>query len=237
MARGAGKVATLPDIVRDLDKAATLEQLGERLVELTRPLGVQGVVVRLLPKGVGASPSRGDAESARPPYGLEMSGGLDCDALARLQQPMILCCCRDPARRRAAQITAIGDPLPALEAAPRAPCVNFPVLAVGEKLYGVSFCGDDLLLDPSALATLSFLARYAFLRIFQPHSPAHPKLTDRQREILQWAAEGKTDKEIAAILNVSEHTIDKYMRQCRESLAAPNRTAAIVRALRLGLIA
>ena len=82
------------------------------------------------------------------------------------------------------------------------------------------------------------LAHYAFMRMTMILSanPIQP-LTDRQIEVLSWAAEGKTDQEIAMILGLSDHTIDKYMRQVREALGAVNRTAAIVVAMRRGLIA
>jgi DNA-binding CsgD family transcriptional regulator len=35
---------------------------------------------------------------------------------------------------------------------------------------------------------------------------------------------------------LSSHTIDKYMRQIKDALGAANRTAAIVAAIRCGLI-
>ena len=37
-------------------------------------------------------------------------------------------------------------------------------------------------------------------------------LSAREREALQWAAEGKNDWEIGAVMNISEHGADKHMR-------------------------
>jgi LuxR family transcriptional regulator, quorum-sensing system regulator BjaR1 len=54
--------------------------------------------------------------------------------------------------------------------------------------------------------------------------------------VLRWVANGKTDWEISVILNISEHTVDKYMRAIKEKLGANNRVNAIARAMRLGLI-
>lgn len=61
--------------------------------------------------------------------------------------------------------------------------------------------------------------------------------SDRQRAVLRWVANGKTDWEIRyVIVNISEHTVDKYMRAIKEKLGANSRVDAIARAMRLGLI-
>jgi DNA-binding NarL/FixJ family response regulator len=61
-------------------------------------------------------------------------------------------------------------------------------------------------------------------------------LTPRQREILQLIAEGRTTKEIAAILNVSLNTVDTHRTQLMERLDI-HEVAGLVRyAIRIGLI-
>jgi LuxR family quorum sensing-dependent transcriptional regulator len=62
-------------------------------------------------------------------------------------------------------------------------------------------------------------------------------LSKREQEVLQWAAEGKSEWEIGLILGLSEHTADKCIRSARMKLHARNRTHAVAQALRLGLIA
>ena len=62
-------------------------------------------------------------------------------------------------------------------------------------------------------------------------------LSAREVQVLQWAAEGKTEWEIGAILGLSEHTAEKFIRSARAKLRAANRTHAVARALKLGLIA
>jgi DNA-binding CsgD family transcriptional regulator len=106
------------------------------------------------------------------------------------------------------------------------------------KRKGVIFFGSEIREDESTGQHLAMIADYAFTRMttILGLSPIQP-LTGRQIEVLSWAAEGKTDQEIAMILGLSDHTIDKYMRQIREALCAVNRTAAIVIAMRRGLIA
>ncbi len=62
------------------------------------------------------------------------------------------------------------------------------------------------------------------------------RLTEREREILLWAAEGKSDSVIAEILGVSHSTIRFHMNKIFKKLDANERTLATVKAIRHGLI-
>jgi DNA-binding NarL/FixJ family response regulator len=61
-------------------------------------------------------------------------------------------------------------------------------------------------------------------------------LTPRQREILQLIAEGKTTKEIAAILNVSPKTVDAHRTQLMDRLNIHDVASLVRYAIRVGLI-
>lgn len=62
------------------------------------------------------------------------------------------------------------------------------------------------------------------------------RLSDREREVLQLVAEGKSSKEIAHILGVSVNTVESHRKHIMEKLDLHN-TAAIVRfAVRKGLV-
>ena len=61
-------------------------------------------------------------------------------------------------------------------------------------------------------------------------------LTDRERQVLAWAARGKTSSETADILTLSGETVETYIRSAIGKLAAVNKTQATVKALILGLI-
>jgi DNA-binding CsgD family transcriptional regulator len=61
-------------------------------------------------------------------------------------------------------------------------------------------------------------------------------LTPREHEVLLWAAGGKTDGEIATILNLSEDTVDYNFRNIFKKLNANSRTLATSKALSYGLI-
>jgi DNA-binding NarL/FixJ family response regulator len=62
----------------------------------------------------------------------------------------------------------------------------------------------------------------------QPVEDSLSLLTDREREVLQLIAEGKTNKEIATLLSVSINTIETHRKHVMEKLDLHN-TADIVR--------
>lgn len=61
-------------------------------------------------------------------------------------------------------------------------------------------------------------------------------ISQRENEVLQWIAEGKTSAEIATIMTLSEHTVNHYAMLAVQKLECVNRTQAVVRSMRLGLI-
>lgn len=63
------------------------------------------------------------------------------------------------------------------------------------------------------------------------------ELTDRERECLRWAADGKTAWEIGQILCISERTAVFHLNNCTAKLGAVNKTQAIARAVALSLFA
>jgi DNA-binding CsgD family transcriptional regulator len=65
---------------------------------------------------------------------------------------------------------------------------------------------------------------------------AIPNLTKRELEILKWTAAGKTAGEIAQILNISSWTVTYYMRSILSKFQVPNKHAAVLIAMSLGII-
>lgn len=55
-------------------------------------------------------------------------------------------------------------------------------------------------------------------------------LTHRETEVLAWVAKGKTDAEVAAILDARPRTIGKHLERIYQKLGVENRTAAAARA-------
>lgn len=64
----------------------------------------------------------------------------------------------------------------------------------------------------------------------------HTPLTRREVECLRWAAFGKTDSEIADILEIARWTVVTYLQNAKVKLGCPNRTAAVATALVMGII-
>lgn len=58
-------------------------------------------------------------------------------------------------------------------------------------------------------------------------------LTRRQREIMDWIAEGKTSAEVAIILEISPRTVEKHLEAVFQRLGVENRIAAVRRYLDL----
>jgi DNA-binding CsgD family transcriptional regulator len=61
-----------------------------------------------------------------------------------------------------------------------------------------------------------------------PHGvPATHILTDRQREIMGWIAEGKTSAETGIILGISPRTVEKHLEAIFQRMGVENRIAAV----------
>ena len=71
-----------------------------------------------------------------------------------------------------------------------------------------------------------------------PENGTQPRtiLTPRQREILTLAADGLTNAQIGARLNLSQSTIDHLIPSIATALDATTRTHAVATALRTGVI-
>ncbi len=61
-------------------------------------------------------------------------------------------------------------------------------------------------------------------------------LTSREREVLQMIAEGKTNKDIATILNLSEYTVDAHRGRIMEKLNLHSATDLVRFAVRAGMV-
>lgn len=64
----------------------------------------------------------------------------------------------------------------------------------------------------------------------------HPRLTDREIEILKLVAEGKSNQEIADLLCLSAKTVNGHRTNIMEKLDLHNRTELVKYAIRTGLI-
>jgi DNA-binding CsgD family transcriptional regulator len=99
---------------------------------------------------------------------------------------------------------------------------------------------DDVL--TRLMADLQLLAVYAqetALRVllnFKDDDAPVPRLTEREREVLQWTREGKSAWAVGQILSISEATVQTHLRNARQKLGASSKHVAILRAMEMGII-
>ncbi|TCL75838.1 autoinducer binding domain-containing protein [Rhizobium sp. BK251] len=103
----------------------------------------------------------------------------------------------------------------------------------------VSFAGDREAFTPQEMMELNYISVHIFDRLAEIRSMdvrVTDSLTDREIDCLNWTAAGKTSAEIADILSLSEHTVNHYLNRATKKLDTVNRTQAVAKALRVGLI-
>jgi DNA-binding NarL/FixJ family response regulator len=61
-------------------------------------------------------------------------------------------------------------------------------------------------------------------------------LSPREIEVLKWIAEGKSNKEIATLLFISEGTVKTHVLSIHEKLGVGDRTEAVVTAIKRGIL-
>jgi DNA-binding CsgD family transcriptional regulator len=123
--------------------------------------------------------------------------------------------------------------------------VAIPIFGPAGELAGVAMASsvgrghpDPKLLSRLRALAMQFHLVYTELETKdRPAPPTRPvNLTAREREILHWTAEGKSDSVIAEIVGVSHATIRFHMNNIFKKLDANERTLATVKAIRTGLI-
>jgi two-component system NarL family response regulator len=67
-------------------------------------------------------------------------------------------------------------------------------------------------------------------------SMGHPELSERERQVLQYMASGRSNKEIGQVLYISENTVKAHVKSILTKLDAMGRTEAIAIATKRGLI-
>ncbi|ADU65421.1 regulatory protein LuxR [Desulfurispirillum indicum S5] len=86
------------------------------------------------------------------------------------------------------------------------------------------------------LPLLAPLIHSASVRIAHRQDIPDTNLSERERELLFWTAEGKSTEEISMILAISRDTVKYHLKRIYQKLDAVNRHHAIAKALRAGLI-
>lgn len=97
------------------------------------------------------------------------------------------------------------------------------------------------LVGVGAMTAANLLSAFELARIEALAAPgddggAIPILAPRQVECLRWVQEGKSSFAIGAILGISQHTVDDYIREACARLGVSTRIQAVSRAIGLGLL-
>lgn len=117
--------------------------------------------------------------------------------------------------------------------------IYLPAHDVSGVRGAVSLAGDRELFSREEIKDLLYIAIHVFDRLAEIRNldvRVVDALTDREIDCLNWTAAGKTSAEIAEILTLSEHTVNHYLNRATKKLDTVNRTQAVAKALRVGLI-
>lgn len=231
--------------IRHIDRAANTAEVCEAILKAVRPFGFKQILAGTIPlPGSSTAQQLSNIVLAEWPAGWAeryfSNGYLFVDPAIRRAtsdltpfqwSELAPLCRRDPMASRV--MNEAGDF--------QLKCgFTVPLVTLEGDIAGFSMAGSRIELPPRSRGMLSLIATYAFghalnLRIKKSEA-VQAKLTNREQEILQWAAAGKTEWEIGEILNISEHTVDKFFRTARTKLGAINRTQAVAEAFRRNII-
>lgn len=115
--------------------------------------------------------------------------------------------------------------------------ISFPDINVRAKA-GIGLCAEpglrqhevDEIWDAHG-RELMVLNSLTHLRIAaMPFASARRPLTPRQREVLEWVADGKTSADIATIMGLTVATVEKHLRLAREALDVDTTAQAVLKA-------
>lgn len=122
--------------------------------------------------------------------------------------------------------------------------VSHSAIAQNRATGILSFASSDpvknVVLSTELELKLQYLAELSLASLFRLNDismkQVNMELSDREREILKWTAEGKTSAEISLILSISQHTVNFHQKNMQKRLNAPNKTQIASYAAAIGLI-
>jgi DNA-binding NarL/FixJ family response regulator len=94
---------------------------------------------------------------------------------------------------------------------------------------------EDQVYLPPEVAT-RFFSLFHFYAGRSLQAAQSTNLTDREMEVLHWLVQGSTNEAIAGQLYITVATVKAHLTAIFEKLHVTNRTQAIIKALKLGLV-
>ena len=114
-----------------------------------------------------------------------------------------------------------------------------PIATIDGLTGCVSAGGDRIELPDNSRVLIHMAGIYAHGRLRhlnEMNKPSFSNLTDREKEVLRWAAHGKTNQDIADILGITERTVLDHFQKIGRKLQTVNRTHTVAQACLYNLI-
>jgi DNA-binding CsgD family transcriptional regulator len=117
----------------------------------------------------------------------------------------------------------------------------FQVFGPGGRngVFGLGFSDSRRILKRPVVREIHWICQAFHLRyceILEKRFPEFIGLSKRESEVLEWVARGKSNADIAAIMGVSSHTVDAYLRRIFLKLGTTDRVTAAIRAVGTGML-
>ncbi|MGE3365686.1 MAG: LuxR family transcriptional regulator [Rhizobiaceae bacterium] len=113
-------------------------------------------------------------------------------------------------------------------------CVPIHVPLVGPGV--VTAASDRIEIPPDSFPLIEILCLHTFRKLCglegKEKDENQRPLTPRERQLLEWNADGKTNDDAACIMGLTINTVEHHHRNIRDKLGANNVSHAIVKALR-----
>lgn len=137
--------------------------------------------------------------------------------------------------------TVVPDPEFYSQAASFGLANGFSYVATTQNTYTLLSAGGKGVKDSSrSREILHYLAPHlqqrALSLAYKLPRNSLPKLTPREREVLLWAMEGKSNWEISIVLGIGQESVKEHISNMLRKLNASNRTHAVAIALQQGLL-
>lgn len=94
----------------------------------------------------------------------------------------------------------------------------------------------DAILDARRDEILAVANMMHLTIVHLPQLSRHRALSPRQREALEWVADGKTTQDVALLMGVSPAMVEKHLRLARETLAVETTAQAVAKGALLNMI-
>ncbi|MFQ5586220.1 MAG: LuxR C-terminal-related transcriptional regulator [Thermodesulfobacteriota bacterium] len=108
-----------------------------------------------------------------------------------------------------------------------------------DKICVFSFSGDENRFTTHQKMILDVMTPHLFqglIRMHQNSKQQDCELTEREKEVIRWVKEGKSNWELSMILDISESTVKFHVQNIEKKLNAVNRAHAVALAMDYGMI-